>query len=157
MSKNNKPLIALSGIIMITQCHLIGASIPVQQNSNPFYPKYLKQDISRAVNKVVSQKIKIFKKLEKKRLSQLEADSEKSLKKPVTKSKKVYPRIPSFLLMQSQIKNSTGMFILKTIQGTTIQRGSKIYEGRVTSIGKSSLILKRHNKNYIISYRISFN
>ncbi len=157
MSKNNKSLIVLSGIIMIAQCHLLGASTSVQQNSNPFYPEYLKQDISKAINKVVSQKIKTFKKLEKKRLSKLRADYKQTLKKPEAKSKKVYPKIPSFLLMQSQIKNSTGMFVLKTTEGKVIQKGSKIYDGKVISINNNSFVLRRHNKNYIISYRISFN
>jgi len=160
-----KKIIMLSSVAIIaiaqTQATSIG-DVDKSSKDNPFYPKYLKENISKAIDVVVAEKLVQLKKEEKIKLEKLKKDNGIKDTKKEKKSKiKKYTPIPSYLEMESATKNASGKYVLKTKKGTVIQEGSSLYSGKVVSIDSDIFTIKRKefskNKYYLVKYEVIFN
>ncbi len=156
-------LLSLVAFIATTQAQAVETSVTAKiNNGNPFYPKYLKENISKAIDVVVAEKLAQLKKEEKIKLEKLKKENGiKDSKKQKTKKVKKYAKIPSSLKMESAIKSAKGQYVLKTIKGTVIEEGSSLYGGTVVSIDNDVLTIRRKEfskiKYHLVKYEVIFN
>jgi len=152
--KNFKQTIATTSVIVLISTNLLYANGDIgelDKKDNPFYPKYLKENIEHAVEVLVQEKLKSKKKKNTVKCNQ----TSEVKKKKTTKKKKTYPKIPSRIIVKSLSKNSKGDFVLITEKGSIITKGTKLYGGTVKDITMKNIIIERRENGVLRKHYIN--
>jgi len=136
-------------------------TVTIENAENPFYPKYLNENIQHAVNTIVDMKLREDRKklaeLQRKEKARTEKEKKERLAKQQGKSKRSYAKIPNSITAKSLIKNNLGGYEIVTKSGTALKKGSRVYGGTVTAITNSFIYLGRSEKGIIKHYKIKYN
>lgn len=132
-----------------------------KNTDNPFYPKYLKENIKNAVDIIVNMQLREDRKkiaeLQRKERERKERERKEKLKKEQEKNKESYKKIPSFLSVKSLTKNNLGEYEIVTKSGTILKKWVKVYGGTVSLITNSSIFLNRNENGIVKHYKIKYN
>ena len=133
----------------------------IGNQANPFYPKYLNENIQHAVDAIVDMKLREDRKklaeLQKKEKERIEKERKEKLAKQQGKSKRSYAKIPNSITVKSLTKNNLGGYEIITKSGTEIKKGSRVYGGVVTAVASSFVYLDRNEKKMLKHYKIKYN
>jgi len=136
-------------------------TVAIENAENPFYPKYLNENIQHAVDAIVDMKLREDRKklaeLQKKEKARIEKEKKERLAKQQGKSKRSYAKIPNSITAKSLTKNDLGGYEIITKSGTTLKKGSRVYNGTVTAITSSFIYLDRNEKGKVRHYKIKYN
>jgi hypothetical protein len=136
-------------------------TVTIENAENPFYPKYLNENIQHAVDAIVNMKLREDRKklieLQRKEKARIEKERKEKLAKQQGKSKRSYAKIPNSVTAKSLTKNDLGGYEIVTKSGTILKKGSRVYNGIVTAITSSFIHLDRNEKGTTRHYKIKYN
>jgi hypothetical protein len=136
-------------------------STSITNGTNPFYPQYLKENITHAVDALVGIQLRD----ERAKIAKLEKELEKKEREKKIntsiKNKKTYAKIPSTIQVSSLTRNKLGQYSLKTSSGSVLKVGKSIYGGKITNITSDTISIARKEfgktKKHTASYNVAFN